>query len=67
MAGGADLRSGAVGGGMGPMMAPMSAMGAGRGQGGRASAPLSWEEDPFGAEEEDDLPMVLSSAGERGI
>lgn len=65
VAGGADLRSSGAGGGMGPMMGPGSSMG-GRGRGMRSSAPLSWEEDPFGAEEEDDLPMMLSSSGERG-
>lgn len=65
VAGGADLRSSGAGGGMGPMMGPGSSMG-NRGRGMRSSAPLSWEEDPFGAEEEDDLPMMLSSSGERG-
>lgn len=65
VAGGADLRTSGSGSGMGPMMGPMSSVGGNRGRGMRGSAPLSWEEDPFGAEEEDDLPMMLSS-GERG-
>ena len=64
VAGGADLRSGATGAGMGPMYGP--AAGAGRGRGARASNALSWEEDPFGADEDDDLPMVLTTPGERG-
>ncbi len=66
VAGGADLRTSAAGGGMGPMMAPMSPMAGGRRSNFRDSAPLSWEEDPFGAEEDDDLPMTLSASGERG-
>jgi PPE-repeat protein len=65
VAGGADLRSGAGGAGMGPMLGP-AGTGAGRGRGTRSSSALSWEEDPFGADEDDDLPMVLTTPGERG-
>ncbi len=65
VAGGADLRSSATGGGMGPMFGP-AGMGAGRGRDTRSSSALSWEEDPFGADEDDDLPMVLTTPGERG-
>ncbi len=64
VAGGADLRGGA-GGGMGPMFGP-AGTGAGRGRDIRSSSALSWEEDPFGADEDDDLPMVLTTPGERG-
>lgn len=62
--GGADLRGMAGGGGMSPMMAPMSPS-AGYGRGTRAHAALSVEEDPFGADEIGDLPMTLTS-GDRG-
>ena len=66
VAGGADLRTSAAGSGMGPMMAPASSMAGARRGGTRAGASLSWEEDPFGAEEDDDLPMTLTASGERG-
>ncbi len=65
VAGGADLRSSAGSGGMGPMLGP-AGTGATRGRDARSSSALSWEEDPFGADEDDDLPMVLTTPGERG-
>lgn len=59
--GGADLRGSAAGAAGSPgMYGPISA---GRGSSsGRAKAALSWEEDPFGAEEPAELPMVLAAA-----
>jgi hypothetical protein len=66
VAGGADLRPGAAGMGAPGMFAPTPASRR-RGTNLRNSAALSWEEDPFGAEEPADLPMMLAAApGERG-
>lgn len=74
VAGGADLRGTGGGTGYGSsspggMFAPpMTGSGYGRRSGVRNSAAaLSWEEDPFGAEEDTDLPMVLAPPTERGI
>lgn len=75
VAGGADLRGATGGTGYGSsspggMFAPpMAGGGYGRRSGGvrNSAAELSWEEDPFGAEEDTDLPMMLASPTERGI
>jgi hypothetical protein len=67
VAGGADLRPAGAGMGAPGMFAPTSSSSRGRSGNLRNSAALSWEEDPFGADEPADLPMMLATApGERG-
>lgn len=68
VAGGADLRSGAGAMGAPGMFAPGGTSSSRRRSDNfRSSTALSWEEDPFGAEEPADLPMVLAAAqAERG-
>ena len=69
VAGGANLATGGSGGlaggpaGTGGMFGPMAGQRSRRTNTFRDGQPLSWEEDPFGAEEDTELPMALTERG----